>query len=317
MQWWVLMTCPLPVSWTLDILKNLNKLLTDTRLALAMANDYRKIYSIDTSDGSYLEYERDSTDNDFSVSSKGTDFFSDCAEFCSSAVYIDDQPLLQDMFTRETFMKRISSGDHFNFDYRFMIGGVPVYHRMKTIIGKDENAGTVFIGITDIDRQKKRELEIKAELFKDSLTGVKNKSAYNDTEKKLDALIREGICEEFSIFVFDLNDLKKVNDSLGHDEDDRYIRSGCLLICSTFKHSPVFRIGGDEFAAVLKDSDYNERRELKKALKEKVEANLQSSGVIIAVGSADFSPETDTCLLDVFKRADREMYSDKRRLKGI
>ena len=90
-----------------------------------------------------------------------------------------------------------------------------------------------------------------------------------------------------------------------------------MLICSTFKHSPVFRIGGDEFAAVLKDSDYNERRELKKALKEKVEANLQSSGVIIAVGSADFSPETDTCLLDVFKRADREMYSDKRRLKGI
>ncbi len=300
---------------TLDILKNLNSLLTETRLALAMANDYKYIYCIDTNDGSYIQYERERTDKDFSVKSRGADFFCSCKSVCDEVIYEDDRILFHDMFSRDSFLSRIDSGELFSFDYRFIGGDTPVYYRLKTIIGTDENRGTVFIGVTDITAAKLREIELKAELFRDPLTGVKNKTAYKNTEAKTDQLIREEICEEFSVFVFDLNDLKKINDSLGHDEGDKYIRSGSRLICETFKHSPVFRIGGDEFAAVLTGNDYEIRDSLKKRIKEQVEANKRSGGVVIAVGSADYVSGRDTCVLEVFKRADKEMYEDKHRLK--
>ena len=302
---------------TLDILGDLKKLLTDTRLALAMVNDYNYIYSIDKATGSYLEYARDKMDNDFSVTNKGSNFFADFAKNCRANVFKEDQPLFWNMFDRESFLERIDSGDLFNFDFRIAKSEALIYYRLKTIIGKDENAGTVFIGLTNIDRQKKRELAMQAEMFRDSLTGVKNKSAYKDTERKFDSFITEGICEEFSVFVFDLNDLKVVNDTLGHDAGDRYLQMGCSLICQAFKHSPVFRIGGDEFVAILKGSDYKDRKDLKAALKERIEANNQSGGVVMAVGSADYQPDIDICVLDVFKRADREMYTDKRRLKEL
>ena len=300
---------------TLDILKNLNSLLTETRLALAMANDYKYIYCIDTSDGSYIEYERERTDKDFSIKSKGSDFFASCERECSEKIYADDRIMFRDMCSRDRFLSRIESGDLFSFDYRLITKDTPVYYRMKTIVGTDENSGTVFIGVTDITAAKLREIEIKKELFRDPLTGVKNKSAYKNTEAKTDQLIREEICEGFSVFVFDLNDLKKINDSLGHDEGDKYIRSGSRLICETFKHSPVFRIGGDEFAAVLTGNDYEIRESLKKRIKEQVEGNKRSGGVVIAVGSADYVSGQDTCVLEVFKRADKEMYEDKHRLK--
>ena len=301
---------------TLDILKNLNNLLTDTRLALAMANDYQYIYCIDTKDGSYIEYRRERTDKDFALKNRGTDFFTDCERACGRIIYEEDRALFRDMFSKESFIKRINNGELFGFDYRYEKGDVFKYYRLKTIVGTDENEGTVFIGVTDIDAQKRREIEMKAALFKDSLTGVKNKSAYSNTEKKMNALIKENICEEFSVFVFDLNDLKKINDNLGHDEGDKYIRLGSSLICKTFKHSPVFRIGGDEFASILTAGDYEIRAQLKQQIKEQVKYNKQHGGVVIAVGSADYIPNKDNCLLDVFKRADKEMYEDKKRLKN-
>ncbi len=301
---------------TLDILKNLNVILTETRLALAMANDYQYIYCIDTKNGSYIEYQRESADKDFSIKNKGTNFFNDCQKACSRIIYEEDRVLFRDMFSKESFMKKLDEGELFGFDYRYEKGDVLRFHRLKTIIGTDENEGTVFIGVTDIDTQKRREIEMKEALFKDSLTGVKNKSAYSNTEKKMNALIKENICEDFSVFVFDLNDLKKINDNFGHDEGDKYIRSGSSLICKTFKHSPVFRIGGDEFACILKDSDYENRVQLKKQIREQIEYNKRHGCVVIAVGSADYLPNEDTCLLDVFKRADKEMYEDKSRLKN-
>lgn len=301
---------------TLDILKNLNIILTNTRLALAMANDYQYIYCIDTKNGSYIEYHRERADKDFSIKNRGTDFFNDCQKACSRVIYEEDRVLFRDMFNKESFIKRIEDGELFGFDYRYEKGDVLKFYRLKTIIGTDENEGTVFIGVTDIDTQKRREIEMKEALFKDSLTGVKNKSAYSNTEKKMNTLIKENICEEFSVFVFDLNDLKKINDNLGHDAGDKYIRSGSALICKTFKHSPVFRIGGDEFACILKGSDYENRVQLKKQIKEQIEYNKLHGCVVIAVGSADYLPNNDICLLDVFKRADKEMYEDKSRLKN-
>ena len=54
----------------------------------------------------------------------------------------------------------------------------------------------------------------------------------------------------FAITILDVNDLKKVNDNEGHKAGDQFIRDACRIICTTFKRSPVFRVGGDEFAVL-------------------------------------------------------------------
>ena len=62
--------------------------------------------------------------------------------------------------------------------------------------------------------------------------------------------------------VFDCDNLKQINDQNGHDKGDIYIRAASQLICRVFAHSPVFRIGGDEFAVVLQNEDFINREDL-------------------------------------------------------
>ena len=56
--------------------------------------------------------------------------------------------------------------------------------------------------------------------------------------------------------MIDLNFLKVINDTYGHECGNAAIKRLCKLVCKIFAHSPVFRIGGDEFAVILRGSDY-------------------------------------------------------------
>ncbi|MBO7661740.1 MAG: diguanylate cyclase, partial [Clostridia bacterium] len=85
----------------------------------------------------------------------------------------------------------------------------------------------------------------------DALTKVRNKRAYDEKIAQLEAGMKRGEVGEFGIAMVDLNDLKRINDNYGHDKGDIAIQKLCGIVCSAFKHSPVFRIGGDEFAIVL------------------------------------------------------------------
>lgn len=72
-----------------------------------------------------------------------------------------------------------------------------------------------------------------------------------------------------------MNDLKKVNDFYGHDAGDRHILSAKKLICDVFKHSPVYRIGGDEFTVILTGTDYENGIELLQAFDRQVKRSNQ------------------------------------------
>ena len=124
----------------------------------------------------------------------------------------------------------------------------------------------------------------------------------------------------FSIVVFDVNGLKYVNDNVGHDEGNKLLINSCRLICRTFAHSPVFRIGGDEFVAILRNDDYNRRDEYVGSLMKRMTAeNYDPSdinNVSFAIGIADFDPAADGDCNDVFKRADAVMYEHKKSIKG-
>lgn len=124
--------------------------------------------------------------------------------------------------------------------------------------------------------------------------------------------------------MIDLNDLKKTNDLYGHDCGNVSLRLLSNTICAVFAHSPVFRIGGDEFTVILKGRDYNEIEILAMEFHARMEAfaSPDASGlepwerISAAMGYALFDPAVDKGTADVFRRADEQMYFNKRQMKA-
>ncbi len=128
--------------------------------------------------------------------------------------------------------------------------------------------------IRDLERQAQLALA-KQKAYSDSLTGMKSKHAYAEAEQQMEQKIADGTMTEFSVGIFDVNDLKKVNDTQGHDAGDKFIKEACQYICECFKRSPVYRIGGDEFSVILEGDDYREQEKLLREFEARMEENLR------------------------------------------
>ena len=157
---------------------------------------------------------------------------------------------------------------------------------------------------------------IHAQAYIDRMTGVGNKGAYIELVHETDKKIAEGTAA-FSIAVFDVNALKAVNDDYGHETGDEMITGAAECIKRVFGKKNVFRIGGDEFIAVL--SGYTEadmKETFRKLDDETARVNAEKDGaeeakISFSKGAATFRPGEDAEFRVVFKRADEEMYRDK------
>lgn len=150
----------------------------------------------------------------------------------------------------------------------------------------------------------------------DALTGVRNKHAYSEYENALNEMIRNHEIQKLAVVVCDINGLKYVNDTQGHAAGDQLIKDACRMICDHFTHGAVFRIGGDEFAVILRDNGYETMDDVMDELNRKVEANIEGNGVVVAAGSSVLQQD-DKQLRDVFERADSMMYERKSELKSV
>lgn len=156
----------------------------------------------------------------------------------------------------------------------------------------------------------------------DSLTHVKNRNAYDQKEKEYDSWIaNNGSSLCFSIGVFDINNLKYINDTYGHEKGDAYILNSCQFLCQAYKHSPVYRIGGDEFVVILTGEDQLHKYEIFNNMISKMDELKNSDESIerkvsIAGGFSDYDPDFDKTFSEVFKRADSLMYLNKSEMKA-
>lgn len=172
---------------------------------------------------------------------------------------------------------------------------------------------------SDIRSKEEQIGQISIKAFKDELTSVGNKAAYNTLEAELNAAIQNGTAE-FAIVMFDANNLKAVNDSYGHEKGDIYIKGCCQIICDTYAKSPVFRIGGDEFIAVLRGRDYEMRDELLAEITETFVYRTQSQTgepwerFSMSPGMAEYISD-DESVSQVMRRADAAMYLYKTEFK--
>ena len=153
--------------------------------------------------------------------------------------------------------------------------------------------------------------------LKDPMTGIRNKHVFAIQEGEIETRIVEDDIDHFGIIIGDVNGLKRINDTLGHKAGDEYICAASRMLCAYFKHSPVFRIGGDEFVVILQNQDYDNRESILDAINREIEGNIGSDNIVMSLGMTVFEHGVDQSFHEVFKRADDIMYKRKKQLKSM
>ena len=171
------------------------------------------------------------------------------------------------------------------------------------------------------DNVKAHISDLNAQVYVDSLTHVKNKGAFTVAVDELQKEIDSASNPEFAIGAFDCDNLKSINDRFGHDKGDIYLKTASRAISDIFKHSPVFRFGGDEFFVILQNEDYQNLNELKEQFDKAADMINKNAinpwdKVFISKGFASYNHVQDKNVDEVIQRADKFMYDNKRERKS-
>ena len=297
------------------------KSVTYTQIAERLADHYELIYYIDCETSEYKELSTQKKSGSFKVHAEGSDFFVSSANNVDRLIFPEDRERIRNFLNKDHLISLLESTRQVYEDYRMIVeGGKLQYTRMSVTYSSDRSHFIICVENRDSDVKKEQEhlaeLSVANKMARqDALTHTKNKTAWHEMEKELQRQIK-GDRDPFALVICDINGLKTVNDTEGHRAGDDYIRASSLLVCRTFQHSPVFRIGGDEFLVILRGEDYINRKELISGLKKQVQNNISmGEGPVVASGMADYIPNHDLSVEDVFNRADNQMYEDKNRLK--
>ncbi len=294
------------------------------QIAGSLANHFESVYYVSLESGEYIEYCCKKSLEKMYIGKNGEDYFSDIQKCIRLFVHPDDVERMIQAHDKDKMSRHLIRHGKFSIMLRLIIDGRLMRVRYIVFMASDQKHAICCM--ENIEEEIKKEEENIEKLQsarrmakRDELTGVRNKNAYREYAASIEKNIQSGQKDyAFGIVVCDINDLKIMNDTRGHSFGDEAIQHASRMICETFSHSPVFRVGGDEFIIVLSDRDYEERETLVGKLKGISIANGRDrSGPVVACGMALYNREQDTCLTDVFSRADRLMYEDKTKLKTM
>ena len=204
-------------------------------------------------------------------------------------------------------------------------------HRLKTkngnwkwirdigkVTDRDEKGNAVrIVGIhIDIDQEKRAAEEIEYLSNHDELTGLYNRRYFNEELKRLHNSRQYPI----SIIIGDMNKLKDINDTYGHSMGDRYIKRAAEAIKRTVRTEDVVaRIGGDEFAVILPETDYSKADDVAERILARIEEGNKIEDLPVPLTIA-LGYETTDCtnqnhsiknIKRCYNKADQRMYEQK------
>lgn len=179
----------------------------------------------------------------------------------------------------------------------------------KIMPGYEENFSWALVSIQDITARKKAEDYLHYLGTHDVMTGLFNRAYFEETIQKLEFSRKDPV----SIVVLDLNYLKKTNDSMGHQAGDKLIRRLSEVLTAAFNNGQIAaRIGGDEFAVVLPQTEEAETAEYLKQIHALVDINnkyYREPVLSVCMGAATSHPGMS--LEKVIQLADDAMYQNK------
>lgn len=152
-----------------------------------------------------------------------------------------------------------------------------------------------------------REAELRRESLTDELTKLLNRRGFlAHAQERLAAALRHK--RPLLLVYADVDDMKSINDELGHHAGDKALTSVARALRLTFRTSDVLgRLSGDEFAILAEGATLRDVRKIERRLR----AHL--AGVSISVGAAEFDPASPSSLQELLGRADSAMYAVKHR----
>ena len=293
------------------------------QIAISLASHFDSLYYVEIESGDFIKFTPSKLLSAINLPESGTDFFTLATREANKTVHPDDLEDVLSLLNKDAILEALSKKKSYSITCRLILDGNTIHVRHVNFMCEDKKH--ILCCLENIEAEFQEKAEQKKNLQsaermarRDELTGIKNKNAFAEQSLILDNRIKEeGKYFQFGIVMCDVNDLKMLNDTRGHSFGDEAIQRTSRIICDIFKHSPVFRIGGDEFVVILTDHDYKEREKLLEALKdESYENKITISGPVIACGLAVFEADKDSCFSDVFKRADAAMYENKKEIKN-
>ena len=157
---------------------------------------------------------------------------------------------------------------------------------------------------------------LKKLAYTDALTGLANRRSCEDAFDELDADTQK---KEYAVAVFDLNNLKQVNDGLGHEEGDAFIKSFGDILREVFSGDGlVGRTGGDEFLVILNDVPTEKINMLIRQMEELIEKKNREHlhwNLSTAYGIGEHGKEPEKSARQLYKLADERMYACKQEMK--
>lgn len=179
----------------------------------------------------------------------------------------------------------------------------PVYDQKGNLLGAVQC-------IRDIGERKKMEEELRYLSTHDALTGLYNRAYFEEELRRQE----KGRSYPISLILCDLDGLKVVNDALGHERGDELLRRAAGVIAGCVRGSDVVaRVGGDEFAVILPNTDREATEKVIRRIIEAVEEdNAQHADLPLSISVGTATAKDDSRLLrEVYKEADDAMYRNK------
>lgn len=248
--------------------------------------------------------------------------FVDCLEGKEVKEFLDQ--IHEDDLSFRTDLKNLKSNkeNSFNKEVRIKCSDNNYYwfKVIGTVVRADNGAPHHFVGnIVNVDEIMNKEKMLKQKAEEDPLTGILNKGAFREKIENL--LSKDFTNETYAFYIIDLDNFKKVNDSMGHTAGDKVLIDTAKKLCTIFSDKDfVGRIGGDEFAAFLKlqsvDSVTAEKLLLSKAkaicdqLNEVYSDNNVKINVSSSIGLAIY-PQHGIKYADLYRHADEALYTAK------
>jgi diguanylate cyclase (GGDEF)-like protein len=194
--------------------------------------------------------------------------------------------------------------------------GIWISATARPVRGADGAVIAGVVALRDISEQKRQQDQLHALSTSDELTGLRNRRGFLMLAEQ-HARVAQRHALPFGIIFADLNGLKAINDSLGHEAGDQTIRAAGDVLRDTFRESDILaRLGGDEFVVLLANADPG----MQQAIAERLQVGVGAHNARLAlprrlslsVGIAFFDPAQPLPLGELMVEADRLMYADKR-----
>ena len=292
-------------------------------IATALAQRYEVIYRIDVRTNEYSEINAKERFSRLNAKETGEDFFVSSQRTMKLNVHPEDYPILSVALQKENLLNSLADKGQFFLRYRLQNENGYDLFAMFAVRPK-EDSDHVILAVASVGEMKETGQQYEEAvgsalnmLNRDMMTGLSNKRFFVQMEMSLDSRIVNEKDVEFALVLCDVNGVKEVNSTWGRKAGDQYIVEAGRMLRGIFKTTEIYRVGGDDFLILLFDEDYKNRKQLINNLSEVQLFHRDSGGVTVSYGIAEYDPEKDFRVQDVYRRANQALQVQKNSLRGL